>query len=74
MIEASNEKPISKIGGNIKKYRQAKGISQDRLSKLADLSLNTVVNVESGANPNPTIDTLIKIAKALDVDVNSLID
>ncbi len=73
MIEASNEKQPSKIGGNIKKYRQAKGISQDRLSKLADLSLNTVVNVESGANPNPTIDTLIKIANALGVGVDDLI-
>ncbi len=73
MVEASNEKPISKIGGNIKKHRQAKGISQDRLSKLADLSLNTVVNVESGTNPNPTIDTLIKIANALGVGVDDLI-
>jgi transcriptional regulator with XRE-family HTH domain len=73
MAEASNEKQASKIGRNIKKYRQAKGISQDRLSKLADLSLNTVVNVESGANPNPTIDTLIKIANALGVGVDDLI-
>ena len=63
----------SKIGKNIKKVRQDKGISQDRLSKLADLSLNTVVTVESGANPNPTIETLTKIAKALNVGVDDLI-
>ncbi|MBU6431435.1 MAG: helix-turn-helix transcriptional regulator [Patescibacteria group bacterium] len=63
----------SKIGKNIKKIRQDKGISQDRLSKLADLSLNTVVTVESGANPNPTIETLTKIAKALGVGVDDLI-
>lgn len=63
----------SKIGKNIKKIRQDKGISQDRLSKLADLSLNTVVTVESGANPNPTIETLTKIAKALSVGVDDLI-
>lgn len=63
----------SKIGKNIKKVRQDKGISQDRLSKLADLSLNTVVTVESGANPNPTIETLTKIAKALGVGVDDLI-
>ena len=69
----SNINPQSKIGKNIKKIRQEKGISQDRLSKLADLSLNTVVTVESGANPNPTIETLTKIAKALDVGVNELI-
>ncbi|OGM24691.1 hypothetical protein A2715_02905 [Candidatus Woesebacteria bacterium RIFCSPHIGHO2_01_FULL_39_32] len=69
----SNNNPQSKIGKNIKKIRQEKGISQDRLSKLADLSLNTVVTVESGANPNPTIETLTRIAKALEVGVNELI-
>lgn len=69
----SNNSPKSKIGKNLKKIRQDKGISQDRLSKLADLSLNTVVTVESGANPNPTIETLTKIAKALDVGIDNLI-
>lgn len=63
----------SKIGKNLKKIRQEKNISQDRLSKLADLSLNTVVTVESGVNPNPTIETLTKIANALDVKVDDLI-
>jgi len=65
--------PKSKIGKNLKKIRQEKSISQDRLSKLADLSLNTVVTVESGANPNPTIETLTKIASALNVRVDDLI-
>lgn len=69
----SNNSPKSKIGKNLKKVRQEKGISQDRLSKLADLSLNTVVTVESGANPNPTIETLTKIAKALGAEVDDLI-
>ena len=63
----------SKIAGNVKKLRQKKGVSQDRLSKLADLSMNTIVNVESGLNPNPTIETLLKIAKALGVGVDDLI-
>lgn len=57
----------------MKRLRAEQGISQDRLSKLADLSLNTVVTVESGANKNPTIDTLKKIAKALGVGVDDLI-
>lgn len=63
----------SKIANNLKKIRQKREISQDRLSKLADLSLNTVSNVESGLNPNPTIETLLKIANALDVGVDDLI-
>ena len=63
----------SKIAGNVKRLRHKKGISQDRLSKLADLSINTIVNVELGINPNPTIETLLKIAKSLDVGVDDLI-
>ena len=69
----SNNNPKSKIAKNLKKIRQEKGISQDRLSKLADLSLNTVVTVESGLNPNPTIETLNKISKALNVSVYKLL-
>jgi len=68
-----NNNQGSKIAKNLKKIRQDKDISQDRLSKIADLSLNTVVTVESGANPNPTIETLTRIAKALDVGVDDLI-
>jgi len=69
----SNNNQGSKIVKNLKKIRQDKGISQDRLSKLADLSLNTVVTVESGANPNPTIETLTRIAKALNVGVDDIL-
>ncbi len=63
----------SKIGENIKKLRQQKRISQDRLSKKADLALNTIVKIETGENPNPTLETLQKIAKALDVSVDKLL-
>jgi len=64
---------MSIIGKNIKRYRQEKGLSQDRLSKLADLSLNTVVKIELDDTPNPTIETMQRIAKALTVSVDDLL-
>lgn len=64
---------LSNIGKNLKKIRAQKGISQDRLSKLADLSLNTIVTMETGSNGNPTIETMTKIANALKIDINELI-
>ena len=64
---------MSTIGKNIKRFRQDKGLSQDKLSKFADLSLNTVVKIELDENPNPTIETIQKIAKALDVSVDDLL-
>ena len=63
----------NKIGENIRKLRQQKKMSQDRLSKEADLALNTIVKIETGENPNPTLETLQKIAKALDVSLDQLI-
>ena len=63
----------STIASNIKKYRQKLGISQDRLSKMADVTYNTIIKIESGGSQNPTIDTLSKIAKALSVSVDDLI-
>jgi len=67
----SNNK--STIAENIKKYRNKLSVSQDRLSKLADITYNTIIKIESGANKNPTIETLSKIAKALGVGVDDLI-
>ena len=67
----SNNK--STIAENIKKYRSKLSISQDKLSKLADVTYNTIIKIESGANINPTIETLTKIAKALEVGVDDLI-
>ncbi|MCD6097185.1 helix-turn-helix transcriptional regulator [bacterium] len=46
---------------------------QDRLSKKADLALNTIVKIETGKNPNPTLETIQKIAKALNVEVEKLL-
>ena len=69
-MNASNN---SKISTNIKKYRNKLGISQDKLSKLADVTYNTIIKIESGANINPTIETMSKIAKALNVGVDDLI-
>ena len=64
---------MSSVGQNIKMLRKEKNISQDKLSKLADISLNTVVKLELDQSPNPTLDTLKKIAKALDVTIDDLI-
>ena len=64
---------MSTIGNNIKRLRQEKGLSQDKLSKLADLSLNTVVKIELDESPNPTIETIQRIAKALEVSVDDLL-
>ncbi len=66
-----NEKTT--IAKNIKKLRKQRGLSQDKLSKLADISHNTIIKIESGAIQSPTMDTAHKIAKALGVSLDDLI-
>ena len=65
---------MSTIGKNIKKLRQEKDISQDKLSKLADISLNTVVKIELDQSPNPTLETIQKLAKAFGVSLDDLVN
>jgi transcriptional regulator with XRE-family HTH domain len=63
----------NKISENLKKLRDKKGYSLERVARLADLSLNTIVKIENGINQNPTIETLTKIASALEIGVDDLI-
>ena len=60
------------IADNIKKYRNKLGISQDVLSKRANLAFHTIAKIEAGSTPNPTIDTVKKIAEALEVSLDDL--
>ena len=67
-------KAISIITKNIKKCRTKLGISQDKLSKLAGITLHTITKIESGATPDPRIETVKKIADALGVSIDKLIE
>jgi len=64
----------NKISSNIKKIRAEKSYSLEKVARLADLSLNTIVKIENGVNQNPTFETLQKIAKALEVKMDDLIN
>jgi len=63
----------NKISYNLKKIRAKKGYSLEKVARLADLSLNTVVKIENEVNKNPTFETITKLAKALDVPIDDLI-
>ncbi|MDP2921469.1 MAG: helix-turn-helix transcriptional regulator [Candidatus Omnitrophota bacterium] len=61
------------LAENIKKLRTKKGLAQEKLARLADISTATVVKIEAGVAKEPTITTVAKIAKALNVSVDELI-
>lgn len=65
-------KTLPPIARNVRKYRKKLGVSQDRLSKLADITLHTLTKIESGATADPRIETVNKIATALGVSLDDL--
>jgi len=66
----SNNQNLAK---NIERLRKVKGLSQEKLARLADVANNTLIKMESGENNNPTLETLKKVAKAFGVSVDDLI-
>jgi len=63
---------MSQIGERAKRVRLAKGDTQEGVARRAEIALATYMRIESGRN-QPTVDTLVKIAGALDVSVAELV-
>ena len=62
------------LAKRIRELRNKKGLSQEKLARLADVSYNTIVKIESGESKNPTFQTMIGIAKALGISMDQLAD
>ena len=58
---------------NIKKFRNKKGWSQEKLAREADISYQTLIKIEQGRIKNPKLQTLVKLAKALGVSLDDLV-
>lgn len=61
------------IAHNLRILRKKKGLSQEKLARLADISLNTLTKIESGFAKKPTIQTVVKLAKALNISLDELV-
>lgn len=60
------------LARNMRIERARLNISQLKLAEMADVSLDTINLIERGVG-NPKLCTIIAIAKALNVDLNTLI-
>ena len=61
------------LAKRIRELRNKKDLSQEKLARLAGVSYNTIVKIESGESKNPTIKTMAGIAKALGISLDELI-
>lgn len=62
-----------RVGANMRKAREAMGVSQEELADLAGVHRTYVSGVERGVR-NPTVTVLERLAKALKVKPGSLLD
>lgn len=64
---------ISELGLNIRKIRELKGWSVNRLKQESGVGYATLHDIESGKSQNLNSTNLEKVAKALDVSTNELL-
>ena len=58
---------------NLKALRNQKGWSQEKLAREANISYHTVIKLEQSVIKNPRIETVIKLADALEVSLDELV-
>lgn len=61
-----------KIGQRVRKYRKAKGLSQEALAEIVGISVTHMSHVETG-NTKLSLQVLVDVAKALDVGCDNLL-
>lgn len=69
---SKDEKFLKEFGKNLQKLREAKGLSTRQFAYEADISHSSVGRLEAGL-ANPTMTTLVKLAEALQTDLNTLV-
>ena len=58
---------------NIKKFRQKRKLTQDKLARLADIPYTSITKIETGVIKQPSVHTVAKIANALGVTIEQLL-
>ena len=71
-IDMDVKERLKNIGINIKSERLRAGLSQEELAEKCNISRNSISLIETG-KINPTIIKVIDMAKALNIDVNTLV-
>lgn len=70
--QTKTEEVLSQIGSSIRALRKEKGWTQEKLAEMSGINDKEVSHIEQGRR-NITIDTLVKISKALEVNIESII-
>jgi transcriptional regulator with XRE-family HTH domain len=70
---SNRHRALDQFGHNVRKLRTSKGLSQEALAEKADLDPTYISGVERGVR-NPSILSVVRIAKALGVNGGNLFE
>lgn len=71
-VSVNRERVLRRFGRSLAEMRRAAGLSQEELGHLSGLHRTYVGSVERGER-NPTVTTLVSLAKGLGVGVSALL-
>lgn len=72
--QKETQKLMKAIGKNIKVRRSELGMTQEKLSELADINEKFLSSIENGKEGNISVGYLVSIAIGLDTTITSLIE
>ncbi len=70
---AKRDIALTRFGENVRRLREKRELTQERLSELAELDQTYISGIENGSR-NPTIRSVVRISKALKTTVADLCD
>jgi len=70
---AQRDPVLTAFGQAVRKYRDAKGFSQELLAEKADLDRTYISDIERGTR-NPGIKNVVRLARALRIPTAKLVE
>lgn len=71
MAKSPRTGPLAKFGLNVRRRREGLGLTQERAGEKAELDPTYISGIERGIR-NPSLLSIVRIAKALGVSVSEL--
>lgn len=65
--------PLDVFAANVRRLREERGLTQERLAELSDLHMTDIARIETQGR-DPGVKVLAKIAHGLDVPTSELLE
>lgn len=65
--------PLETFAANVRRLREERGLTQERLAELADLHMTDIARIETGRR-DPGVKVVAKLAHGLSVPTGALLE